>query len=77
MATISSRHVHDCDDCTFHGLLGEYDVYHHNDTVILRYGDDGPEYLSNDISLIESQQTGSLWSTAMWMVALSPNGVES
>ena len=53
MATIESRFTHDCDSCAFHGRLGKYDVYRHNDTIILRHGNDGPEYLSYPAAIIE------------------------
>lgn len=52
MATISSRFEHDCDACTFHGRLGKYDVYRHNDSIILRFGDDGPDYRSFSADII-------------------------
>ena len=52
MATIESRFSHDCNACAFHGRLGKYDVYRHNDTIVLRYGNDGPEYLSYNAEII-------------------------
>jgi hypothetical protein len=41
--------THDCDECTYIGQTSRHphnvvDVYRHNDTLILRYGDDGPQY---------------------------------
>jgi len=52
MATISSRFEHDCTECTFHGRLGKYDVYRHNESVILRFSDNGPDYRSFDAAII-------------------------
>lgn len=53
------RYLHDCDDCVFLGQFKEYDLYVHPDyeadtsryikTVIARYSDDEPEYLSGAI----------------------------
>lgn len=46
---------HDCDECTFLGQIEAAsgilaDVYHHNhQTLIIREGDDGPEYAAFDI----------------------------
>lgn len=44
---IAPRHVHDCDACRFVGYVGPSDVYSHNDTVILRHGNEGPDYSSS------------------------------
>lgn len=45
-----SRYQHDCEECTFLGQYNEYDLYHCNQrgrpTVIARYSDDGPDYMS-------------------------------
>lgn len=45
------RYVHDCEACTPLDRIGEYDVYICPQsgwpTVVARYGDDGPEYLSS------------------------------
>jgi len=57
MKPIQPTFIHDCKHCTFLGHIsiasgvwaGEYDLYHHPgtaETVIARYGDDGPEYTS-------------------------------
>jgi hypothetical protein len=39
---------HDCDKCTFLASMGSHDFYYcsNSPTVIARYGDEGPEYLS-------------------------------
>lgn len=37
---------HDCDCCTFHGVLDGHDIYAHGESIIARFGDDGPEYTS-------------------------------
>ena len=47
------RYDHDCDTCVFLGPFEDHDLYvcsHANkiiDTVIGRYGSDGPDYVSN------------------------------
>lgn len=41
---------HDCSGCVFVGQLGRYDIYFHPYepyTIVARYSDDGPEYLSS------------------------------
>lgn len=44
------RFVHDCDNCTFIGQTAEYDLYVCPQgtlrTIIGRYGNDGPDYVS-------------------------------
>ena len=54
------RFVHDCDGCIFLGCHKEYDVYYcsgemsskeRGGSVILRYGDEGPEYSSGPVSM--------------------------
>lgn len=37
---------HDCERCTFHGVFQGHDVYTCSDSVIARFGDDGPDYKS-------------------------------
>ena len=51
-AACTPRHAHDCDECTFVGRMGRYDLYYHHDgeqpissTPIARYGDNG-DYIS-------------------------------
>lgn len=43
----NAQHEHDCDDCAFLGIHGDYDLYfcETNPTVIARYGVDG-DYIS-------------------------------
>ena len=67
MAIISSRFTHDCNECTFRGRLGRYDVYSHNDNVILRFGDDGPDYKCFDRSIILRLPVDSEFHVAMHM----------
>lgn len=46
---MEKRFKHDCDICVFLGQFNEYDLYFCDAgfaTVIARYGDDGPEYMS-------------------------------
>jgi hypothetical protein len=44
------KYIHDCDKCVFLGHLLDRDIYFckkgNSPTIILRYGNDGPEYLS-------------------------------
>lgn len=44
------RYTHECECCTFLGRYDEYDLYHCTQsgipTVLARYGNKGPEYLS-------------------------------
>lgn len=47
------QHTHDCDDCTLIANLGKDDLYvcceslgAEEDTLIRRFGDDGPDYAS-------------------------------
>lgn len=42
------RYTHDCGECEFLGQYKEYDLYYceKEPTVIARYGNDGPEYMS-------------------------------
>lgn len=48
-------HRHDCDSCAFHGTRNvgdkKVDFYTCGDTVIGRYGSDGPEYWSTLASI--------------------------
>lgn len=37
---------HDCDRCTFHGVLDGHDIYTCQSSIIARFGNDGPEYAS-------------------------------
>ncbi len=52
------NHVHDCDTCTLIGIFATNelvaDVYVHNDTLLYRYGSEGPEYSSFPIELARS-----------------------
>jgi len=47
---------HDCDNCQFLGNFQEHDLYVHrhrtSDTVVARYGSEGPEYLSCPSNMI-------------------------
>ena len=49
------KYQHDCVDCIFLGNYNEYDLYYCNKsnlTVIARFGDDSPDYLSGMIFAI-------------------------
>lgn len=49
---LSPKFTHDCAECAFHGRLDGMDLYTHNTTVILRFGNDGPDYKSFDRQII-------------------------
>lgn len=49
---IAPRFKHDCAECKFLGYVDGCDAYTCEETVILRSGDDGPEYSSLPISVI-------------------------
>lgn len=52
---------HDCDACKFIDHINGFDVYvchrvlRNDSTIIARYGNEGHEYFSNDISLFRNQ----------------------
>jgi hypothetical protein len=55
--TMLPKFRHDCDRCTFLGHYAGHDVYtcahapgNPNKSLLARYGDDGPEYYSNDLA---------------------------
>jgi len=62
-----------CDHCTFLGHYREHDLYHCAQpslglaTIIARYGDDGPEYLSCPVAIVprptaeEEEDLAILW----------------
>jgi len=45
------KFIHDCDNCIFLGIYEEYDLYYcdNEPTIIARYGDNGPDYMSGMI----------------------------
>jgi len=43
---ISPKFNHDCLKCTFVGRLDQHDAYICTSSVVLRWGDDGPDYNS-------------------------------
>ena len=51
MRKVKPQYKHDCDGCTFHGRLGDKDIYTCGQggnipTIIARWGNGGPEYSS-------------------------------
>lgn len=53
MINYNKRYTHDCDACKFLGQHAEYDIYwcvnpryRNLDSVLARYSDDGPDYIS-------------------------------
>lgn len=62
---------HDCMTpgcCTYAGSFNHRDVYISRDrTVILRYSDEGPDYLSMPYD-IANVHGGEIWSTAVKMI---------
>lgn len=43
---VAPRHQHDCDACRFVGMEGPVDVYVCGESIIRRFGSDGPDYSS-------------------------------
>jgi hypothetical protein len=55
------RFKHDCLNCKFLGFYQNHDLYYCNNvvpTVIARYGDNGPSYLSGMVFGISDVQNG-------------------
>lgn len=50
---ILPRYDHDCDHCRFVGHLGDVDCYTCGESVIMRYGNDGPDYESMPRTMAE------------------------
>ena len=48
------KFTHDCEACTFLGPYQGYDLYVCDTSVIARFGNDGPEYSSLPISVVET-----------------------
>lgn len=54
------KFIHDCDQCKLIDQTPDHDWYHcfpsclGQGTLIARYGNDGPEYWSSEISIIKS-----------------------
>lgn len=55
---MTPQFTHDCKTCRLVGQLKGYDLYVHEGpngvTLLARYGDEGPEYLSTDIGYAHS-----------------------
>jgi hypothetical protein len=52
---------HDCDRCVFLGNYEDGDLYYHSgqlETVIYRYGSDGPDYVSGIGGIFASKELG-------------------
>ena len=56
--SITPVHTHDCNCCTYLGTVTQdgkwYDLYTCRGSAVIRYGSDGPEYLSTPLSMAES-----------------------
>lgn len=50
--SLANRFIHDCDACEFRGNYKGHDIYRHGDTIIMRFGNDGPDYHSFDRQII-------------------------
>lgn len=65
------RYVHDCEDCKFLGQIGVDDAYFcpREHSIVLRDGDDGPEYASFPTGIVEHiiHQPGT--NNARWVIA--------
>ena len=48
---------HDCDNCRYLGHYDNHDLYVCNWSVIARYGNDGPEYVSDFIEALKYRPT--------------------
>lgn len=58
LATNTRAHKHDCDCCTHHGALIDFqlnvhDVYTCGDSVVIRHASDGPDYSSLPKAIVE------------------------
>lgn len=55
---MTPKFQHDCTACAFLGHYHDHDVYLHgwplHQSVIARFGDDGPDYASAPLSVVES-----------------------
>jgi hypothetical protein len=57
MPTQKPKFQHDCSKCQYLGTTldrdsNAHDWYRHGNTVVARTGDDGPDYWSNDVSMV-------------------------
>ena len=67
-------YAHDCLACRFIGqtIGGQkiHDLYIHSgpseDTVVARYGNEGPEYISRPIQDVRPQGHAELWAAKTW-----------
>ena len=55
---MKAKWIHDCGSCKYKGSMhsdrGVFDWYVCNDSVIARYGDDGPEYWSMPTDMVNN-----------------------
>lgn len=65
---LAPKFTHDCATCTFHGRIDGKDVYTHNETVILRFGNEGPDYSSFDRAIIACLPADNAFHTALRMI---------
>lgn len=52
MKTIQPQFTHDCDKCTFIGIIDGKDAYVCVSSVVLRRGNEGPDYDSIPIEMV-------------------------
>lgn len=65
MSNMSSRYLHKCTRCIFLGQKDEYDLYFCDQdwelpTIVARYSDDSPDYLSGMVAASEPPYTSIL-----------------
>ena len=65
---MTPKFKHDCDRCNFRGRLDGMDAYVCADSVLLRFGDEGSEYLSMPKEMaVQEQFPNSQFNIAMRM----------
>lgn len=66
---LAPKFTHDCLACTFLGRLDGQDAYACTDsTLILRDGNDGPEYRSMDMDLLQVLPSNNVFHTVKRML---------
>lgn len=66
---LKPKFTHDCVACSFHGRLDGKDVYTCDETVILRFGNHGPDYSSFSRDLIKMLPVGHEFRFALRLLA--------
>lgn len=59
------KFVHDCEVCKYIGEVEGHDLYTCVTSIVLRFGDDGPEYNSIPEAMLDDVAKNSpMWATA-------------